>query len=129
MKVLLILHTKFQPNIPSHFGEMDLNAWVDVKFFRVIVIIQTAIATSFRYRFFFILISINIKDLLILHTKFQPNIPSHSGENGHFNSFAIFSNSGHLEFSTRLNFSILKPWSLIMLYMKFKIHGCSGLRE
>ena len=56
-------------------------------------------------------------------------IPSHSEENGDFNSFAIFSNGGHLEFSTRLNFTILKPWSLIMLHMKFKIHGCSCLRE
>ena len=25
--------------------------------------------------------------------------------------------------------AILKPWSLIMLHMKFKIHGCSGLRD
>ena len=66
---------------------------------------------------------------LILHTKFQPNIPSCSGENDDFISFAIFSNGGHLGFSTRLNFTILKPWSLIMLHMKFKIHGCSGLRE
>ena len=33
IKVLFILHTKFQPNIPSHFGEMDLNAWVDEIFF------------------------------------------------------------------------------------------------
>ena len=74
---------------------------------------------------FFILISIDIMVLLILYTKFQPNIPSRSG----FNSFAIFSNGRHLEFSTRLNFTILKPWSLIMLLMKFKIHGCIGLRE
>ena len=76
---------------------------------------------------FFMLIRINIKVLLILHTQFQLNIPSCSGENGDFNSFAIFSNGGHLEFST-LNFIILKPWSLIMLHMKFKIHGCSGLK-
>ena len=27
-----VLHTKFQPNIPSHFGEIDLNAWVDINF-------------------------------------------------------------------------------------------------
>ena len=67
--------------------------------------------------------------LLILHIKFQPKIPSRSGENGDFNNFAIFSNGGHFEFSTRLNFIIQKPWSLIMLHMKFKIHGCSGLRE
>ena len=67
--------------------------------------------------------------LLIFHTKFQLNIPSRSGENDDFISFAIFSNGGQLEFSTRLNFTILKPWSLIMLHMKFKIHGCSDLRE
>ena len=64
----------------------------------------------------------NIKVLLILHTKFQINILCRSGENGDFNSFAIFSNGGHLEFSTRLNFIILKPLSLIMLHMKLKIH-------
>ena len=78
---------------------------------------------------FFILISVNIKILLILHTKFQLNIHSHSGENDDFISFAIFSNGGHLEFSTILSFSVLKLWSLIMLHMKFKIHGCSGLKE
>ena len=78
---------------------------------------------------FFILISINIKVLLIFHTKFQPNMPSRSGENGDFNSFAIFSNRGHLEFSTRLNFTTVKPWSLSMLHMKFMIHGCSCLRD
>ena len=78
---------------------------------------------------FFILIPINIKVLLIFHTKFQLNIPCRSEENGDFNSLAILSNSGHLEFSTPLNFIILKLWSLVMLYMKFKIHGCSGLRE
>ena len=45
IKVLLIFHTKFQPNIPSHFGEMDLNVWVDVNFFRVDVNFQMAIVT------------------------------------------------------------------------------------
>ena len=60
----------------------------------------------------------------------MPNIPSRSGENDDdFNSFAIFSDGGHLEFSTQRNFTILKPWSLIMLHMKFKIHGGNGLRE
>ena len=34
-----------------------------------------------------------------------------------------------LIFSMRLTFTILKPWSLIILHMKFKIHGCSGLRD
>ena len=129
IKVLLILHTKFQPNIPSHFGEMDLNVRVVVNSFRVNVNLQTTIVTQFRHRFFFILLSVNIKVLLILYTKFQPNIPNHSGENDDFISFAICINGSHLEFSTRLNFTILKPWSLIMLHMKFKIHGCSGLRE
>ena len=80
-------------------------------------------------QFFFISIPINIKVLLIFHTKFQPNIPRHSGENGNFISFAIFSNGSHLEFSTRLNFTILKSWNLIMQHMKFEIYGCSGLRE
>ena len=47
--------------------------------------------------------------LLIPHTKFQPNISSCSGKTGDFISFALFSNDGHLEFSTRLNFTILKP--------------------
>ena len=45
IKVLLIFHTKFQPNISCHFGEMDLNAWVDVNFFRVDINFQTAIVT------------------------------------------------------------------------------------
>ena len=45
IKVLLILHTKFQPNILTHFGEMDLNARVDISFFRVDVNFQTATVT------------------------------------------------------------------------------------
>ena len=44
-KVILILHTKFQPNIRSHFGEMDLNSRVDVNCFRVGVNFQTVIET------------------------------------------------------------------------------------
>ena len=58
--------------------------------------------------------------------KFQPNIPSRSRANGKFISFAIFSNSGHLEFSTILYFIILQCWILIMLHMKFEIHGLVG---
>ena len=111
---------------------MDLNARVDVNFARVDVNFQTVTVTKFHYRFFFfILIPNNIKVLhvLILHTKLQQNILSPTGENGDLNSFAIFSNGGHLDFSTCLNFTVLKPWSLIMLHMKFKIHGCSGLKE
>ena len=60
---------------------------------------------------------------LIIHTRFQPNIPSRSGDNDEFISFAIFSNDGHLEISTRLNFTILKPWILIILHMNFKDSG------
>ena len=78
---------------------------------------------------FFILILINIKVLLKLHIKFQPNIPSRFGENDDFISFVIFSDGGHRELLTQLTFTILKPWSLIVQHTKFKIHGCSGLRE
>ena len=45
IKVLLMLDIKFQPNILSYFGEMDLNARVDVNLFRVDVNFQTAIGT------------------------------------------------------------------------------------
>ena len=45
IKVLLTIHPKFQPNIPSHFGERYLNAWVDVNYFRVDVNFQMAIVT------------------------------------------------------------------------------------
>ena len=107
---------------------MDLNAWVDVKNFKVDVNFKRPLWPNSATDFF-ILIPINIKVPLILHTKFQPNIPSRSGENDNFISFAIFSNGCHLEFSNQLNFTILKLWSLIMLHLKFKIHGCSGLRE
>ena len=89
IKVLLILHTKFQPNIPSHIGKMDL--CVGRRKF------SNGHCDLIPLQIFIILISINSKILLRLHTKFQPNIPSHSGENGDFNSFAIFSNGGHLE--------------------------------
>ena len=41
--------------------------------------------------------------------KFQPYIPSHSGEKVVTICFAIFSIGGHLGFSTRLNFIVLKP--------------------
>ena len=81
IKVLLILLTKFQPNILSHFGETDLNAWVDVNFFKGRRKFSNGHCDLILLQFFLILISINIRVLLILHTKF------------------------HLEFSTRLNFA------------------------
>ena len=104
---------------------MDLNARADVNILGSTSIFERSLRPNYATDFF-ILISINYKVPLILHTKFQPNILSRSAENGDFISFAIFSNGGHLEFSTRLNFTILKPWSLLMLRMKFEILGCSG---
>ena len=59
---------------------------------------------------FFILITTNIKVLLIIHTKFQSNIPTRSGKNADFISLVIYSIGGHLEFLTRLNFTSLKSW-------------------
>ena len=53
------------------------------------------------------------------HTKYQPNIPSSSGEKNDFVGFGIFSHGGHLGFSTSLNFINLMPCSLIMLRVKF----------
>ena len=47
-------------------------------------------------------------------------------KNADFIGSAIFTIHGHLEFSTTLNFAILKHWSLIVLHVKFEIHGCSG---
>ena len=59
-------------------------------------------------------------------TKFQPNIPSNSGQKIDFNGFAIFSYGGHLGFSIRLNFIILKSCSLLMQNVKPENNGCSG---
>ena len=71
---------------------------------------------------FFILILFNIKVLLILHTKFQPNTPnSCSGENVDFISIAIFSICDHLVFSARLKFYYSEVLELIMLHGKFEI--------
>ena len=64
--------------------------------------------SEFCNHFFFHLIILKTKVPLMLHTKYQPNIPSHSGEKVDFTSFAIFSISSHLGFSTKRNFIILK---------------------
>ena len=56
-----------------------------------------------------ILIILKTKVPLMLHTKFQPNIWSHSGEKVDFIGFAVFSIGGYLGFSTRLNLIMLKP--------------------
>ena len=70
-KVLIILHTKFQSNIPRHFGEMDLNARVDViikgrrKF-------SNGLCEQIPLQIFcFILISINIKIYLYFIQNFS----------------------------------------------------------
>ena len=68
----------------------------------------------------FIFIFLNAKVSLMVHAKFQPIIPSHFGEKVDFIGFAI---GCHLGFSTRLNFTSLKPCSLIMQHVKFEIHG------
>ena len=57
---------------------------------------------------FFNLIILKSKVPLMLHTKYQPNIPCHSGEKVEFTGFAIFSFGSHLGFSTKWNFIILK---------------------
>ena len=57
---------------------MDLHARVDVNFARVDINFQTVTVTFFVI--LFILISVNTMVPLILHIKFQPNIPSHFGE-------------------------------------------------
>ena len=59
----------------------------------------------------------------MLYTKFQPNTSCGSGEKVDFIGVAISSNSGHFSFSTRLNFIILKPCSLVMLHVKLKTMG------
>ena len=46
---------KFQPNISSHVGKIDLNARVDVIIFKVDVNFQMDIVTLFRYSCFFYL--------------------------------------------------------------------------
>ena len=92
----LILHTKFQPNISSHSGEIDLNVRVDINFVRVDIHFQTATVTFFVTGI--ILVSFHIKVQLILHTQFQPYISSHSGENADFIGFAILSIGSHLKF-------------------------------
>ena len=50
-----------------------------------------------------------LKVPLMLHTKYQPNVPCHSGEKVDLIGFAIFSIGSHLGLSTKRNFIILKP--------------------
>ena len=72
INILLMLTTKYQPNILSHFREMYLNALVDVIFFLGRCKFSNGHCDLFLLQIFSFMISINIKVLLILHTKFQP---------------------------------------------------------
>ena len=76
--------------------------------------------TKLGYRFFFILTILNTYVLLIFHAKIQPKISSGSGEKVDYVVLAIFSNGGHLGYSTGPNFTILRPWSQILLHVKFQ---------
>ena len=63
---------------------------------------------------------------LLFHTKIQPKMSSGSGEKADFVIFAIFSNGGHLEYSTWPNFIILRPWCQVMLHVKFENCRCNS---
>ena len=85
--------------------------------------------TKLRYRFFFIFIILNTYVPIIFHAKIQPKISGGSGEKVDFVIFAIFSNGGHLGYSTRPNFIILRPWWQVMLHVKFENCRCNSFIE
>ena len=72
---------------------------------------------------------------VMLHVKFDipcqnsAKISNGSGEKVDIVIFAIFSNGGHLGYSTRLNFIILRPWSQVMLHIKFEKCRCNSFIE
>ena len=59
----------------------------------------------------------------------MPKISSDSGEEVDFVIFAIFTNGGHLGYSTWPNFTILRPWCQVMLHVKFESYRCSSFIE
>ena len=65
----------------------------------------------------------------MLHTNFQPNIPSQFLEIVDFLVFAFLSIGDYLGFSTRLNFISLKICSLVILHVKFENPGYSDFIE
>ena len=77
----------------------------------------------------FIFITLNTYVSLIFYAKIQPKISSGSGEKVDFVIFAIFSNGGHLGYSTRPNFIILRPWWQVMLHVKFVNYRCNNFIE
>ena len=76
--------------------------------------------TKLNHRFFFIFTILNTYVSLIFHAKIQPKISRGSGEELDFVIFAIFSNGSHLGYLTGSNFTILRPWSQVMLHVKFE---------
>ena len=54
---------------------------------------------------------------------------SGSGEKTDFVIFAIFSNGGHLGYSSWPNFIILRPWCQVMLHVKFENCRCNSFLE
>ena len=62
----------------------------------------------------------------MLYTKFQPNISSGSGEKV---DLVVLLFLAIFFIPEQPEFIILKPFSLVMLHVKFKNHGCNGFRE
>ena len=72
------------------------------------------------------------KDFEATVQKFQPSISSGSGKEADFVIFTIYSNSSHLlilGYSILPSFTILKPWSQVMLHMKLENCRSSVLTE
>ena len=65
----------------------------------------------------------------MFQSNLKPIISNGSGEKVDFDGFAIFSNGRHLGFLTLPKFIVLKPWSLIILQVKFDNNCLSGFRK
>ena len=78
---------------------------------------------------FFIFIILNTYVPLVFQAKIQPKISSGSGEKVDFVIFAIFSNGGHLGYSTWPNFIFLRPCWQVMLHVKFENCRCNSFIE
>ena len=65
----------------------------------------------------------------MFQSNLEPIISNGSREKVDFDGFAILSNGGHLGFLTYPKFVILKPWSLIILQVKFDNNCLSGFRK
>ena len=85
--------------------------------------------TKLRHSFFFIFPILNTHVSYIFHAKIKPKISCDSGEEIDFVIFAIFSNGGHLGYTTWPNFTSLRPWRPIMLQVKFDKNCCNDFIE